>query len=119
MKDPFPIFVLDFFINKYVKKSIIDRHSLDLLISIDYFKDLSIDVEIFSKFLDETYDTDDLILFLFVRSCIEKEIKIMFIEKARDQIKIPHSEEREEHDGDIYLNDKVCLKSISNEIKNF
>jgi hypothetical protein len=37
------------------------------------------EIKIFSKFLNEEYDTDDLIFFLFVRSCIEKEMKIMFL----------------------------------------
>ena len=110
MKDPFPIFVLDFLINKFNKKSIIDRHALDLLISLDYYKENSIEVEIFSKFIDETFDTDDLIFFLFVRSCIEKEMKIMFIEKTREEIKLQFNEERKD-DNELYLNNGVCLKS--------
>jgi hypothetical protein len=110
--DPFPIFVVDFFINKFVKKPIVDQHALDLLMSIDHFKDFSHEIQIFRKFLTEEYDTDDLIFFLFVRSCIEKELKIMFIEKAREEIRAPISEEKDlKNSGSIYLNIRVCLKS--------
>jgi len=110
--DPFPIFVVDFFINKFVKKPIVDQHALDLLMSIDYFKEFSHEIEIFTKFLTEEYDTDDLIFFLFVRSCIEKEMKIMFIEKAREEMKGHVSEDKDfNNGGSIYLNIRVCLKS--------
>ena len=113
MKDPFPIFVLDFLFNKYNKKSIIDRHALDLLISVDYYRNYNKDVSIFAKFLDETYDLDDLIFFLFVRSCIEKEMKIMFIEKVKEDIKLKFNENKYE-ENEIYLNNKICLKSNKN-----
>lgn len=111
MKDPFPIFVLDFLIKKYIKKSLIDKNAIDLLISLDFYKESNKDVEIFSKFMNEVYDLDDLIFYLFVRSCIEKEMKIMFIEKAKEEIKLQFNENRED-DNDIYLNKKICLKSI-------
>jgi len=113
MKDPFPIFVLDFLYNKYNKKSIIDRHALDLLISVDYFRNYNKDVSIFANFLDETYDLDDLIFFLFVRSCIEKEMKIMFIEKAKEDIKLQFNENKYD-ENEIFLSNKVCLKSNHN-----
>ena len=109
--EPFPVFVVDFFINKFVKKPIVDQHALDLLMSIDYHKEINREVAIFTKFLTQEYDTDDLIFFLFVRSCIEKEMKIMFIEKAREDMKMHASEEKDSFSNDLFLNIKVCLKS--------
>lgn len=109
--DPFPEFVVDFFINKFVKKPMVDQHALDLLMSVDYYKDLNREVNIFSKFLRTEYDTDDLIFFLFVRSCIEKEMKIMFIEKARDEMKLHTNDEKISYTNELYLNIKICLKS--------
>lgn len=83
--------------------------------SIDYFKEINREVFNFTKFLTEEYDSDDLIFFLFVRSCIEKEMKIMFIEKARDEMKLHTSEEREfSNNNELYLNIRVCLKSKNN-----
>jgi hypothetical protein len=114
MKDPFPFFVVEFLTNKYVKKPIIDQHSLDILLSTDYFKTNSKEIKIFSKFLNEEYDTDDLIFFLFVRSCIEKEMKIMFIEKAKEEIKLQQYEDKEKIDTELYLNLKTCFRSTLN-----
>lgn len=110
-KDPFPIFCVEFMINKYVKKNLVDQHALDLLISVEFYKGKFKEIEIFNKFLNDEFDTDDLIFFLFVRSCIEKEMKIMFIEKAREEIKVQYNENRDEIDSDVYLNVKNCLKS--------
>lgn len=119
-KDPFPIFCVEFLINKYVKKNLVDQHALDLLMSVDFYKGKYREIEIFSKFLNEEYDADDLIFFLFVRSCIEKEMKIMFIEKAREEIKTQFNENKDEADTDVYLNVKNCLKSnlIINSVAN-
>lgn len=114
--EPFPVFVVDFFINKFVKKPIVDHHALELLMSIDYYKEINREVNIFTKFLTQEYDTDDLIFFLFVRSCIEKEMKIMFIEKARDDMKMHTSDDKDSYSNDLFLNIKVCLKS-KNKIK--
>ncbi len=90
----------------------IDQHALDMLLSVSFYRNKSSDIEIFSKFLNEEYDADDLIFFLFVRSCIEREMKLMFIEKAREEIKGQYQEDRDEIDTELYLNVKVCLKSM-------
>jgi hypothetical protein len=111
MTHSFPLFVLDFLVKKFVKKSIIDRNCLDLLLSVQYYKESIKEVEIFSNFLNESYNTDDLIFFLFVRSCIEREMGILFIEKARDEIKMQFNEEKDEDENEIYLNKKVCMNS--------
>lgn len=109
LNNPFPIFLYDYFVNKYVKKAIIDQQALNLLLSIEYFKNTNKDIEIFAKLLNEEYDNDDLVFFLFVRSCIEKETGIMFLEKAQDEINIQHMEEKDFIDTEIYLNSKLCL----------
>ncbi len=109
--DPFPNFCIEFLTNKYIKKPMLDKNALDILLSADYYKDKSKEVEIFVKFLLEEYDSDDLIFFLFVRSCIEKEMKMMFMEKAKEEIKIQYNDEREFIDTELYLSIKTCLKS--------
>jgi len=99
-------------LNKFVKKPFVDQNALDLLLSLDFYKKDYKDIDIFSKFINEEYDSDDLIFFLFVRSCIEKELKFMFVEKAKDEMKLQYQEEKENMDNDIYLNIKTCIKSI-------
>ena len=115
LNHPFPIFLYDYFVNKYVKKQIIDQQALNLLLSVEFFKETNKDIEIFSKLLSEEYDNDDLVFFLFVRSCIEKETGIMFLEKAQDEINLQHMEDKDFIDTEIYLNNRLCT-NIANTI---
>jgi hypothetical protein len=108
---PFPNFVLEFLSNKYIKKPSVDQHSLDLISSIDFFKNKDIIISIFSKFLNEELDSDDLEFYLYVRSCIEKELNIMFIELARQQIRKGTGLNQEEKSC---LNIKSCLNLANN-----
>lgn len=114
INDPFPRFVVEFLSNKYTKKHLMDKNCLDILHSSDCYKEKDKEIEIFMKFLTEEYDSEDLIFFLFVRSCIEKELKIMFIEKAKEEIKLQYNEEKGYIDTNLYLNIPSCMKS-----KNF
>lgn len=111
VNDPFPNFVIEFLANKYIKKPLLDKNTLDILLSADYYKNQSKDIEIFIKFITEEYDSEDLIFYLFVRSCIEKEMKMMFIEKAKEEIKIQYNEDKDFIDTELYLSIKTCLKS--------
>ena len=54
----------------------VDQHSLDLLLSVDFYMKTDEEVATFAKFLNEEYEPDDLEFFLYVRSCIEKEMKV-------------------------------------------
>ena len=112
---PFPLFVYDFLVNKYTKKAIIDQQALNILITIEYYRQSNKDINIFAKLLNEEYDNDDLLFFLFIRSCIEKETGIPFLEKARDELNLQHMEERNFIDTNVYLNHNICL-NIANAI---
>ena len=109
---PFPNFVMEFMNNKYVKKPTIDQHSLDLILSIDFYKTKDIIVNIFSQFLNEELDSDDLEFYLYARFCIEKELNTTFIELARQKNKKGKLNEEEK--------DKTCLsvKSCINIANN-
>jgi hypothetical protein len=110
---PFPNFVLEFLSNKYIKKPAVDQHSLDLILSIDFFKNKDLIVSIFSKFLNEELDSDDLEFYLYVRSCIEKELNTMFIEIARQQTK-KGTGLNEEEKSKSSLSIKSCLNLANN-----
>ncbi len=77
--------------------------------SIDFFSKKYEDIKIFSKFLTEEFDIDDLIFFLFVRSCIEKELKIFFLEKSKENIK-NFSNFDEVEQNNIFVPVKTCKK---------
>jgi hypothetical protein len=110
---PFPNFVIEFLSNKYLKKPLVDQHSLDLILSIDFYKTKDIIVEIFSKFLNEELDNDDLEFYLYVRFCIEKELNTTFIELSRQQnYKKGKSNEEEKEKNSLSV--KSCLNLANN-----
>ena len=110
---PFPNFVLEFLSNKYIKKPAVDQHALDLLLSVEFFKTKDTIVSLFAKFLNEELDPDDLEFYLYVRSCIEKELNIMFIELARQQSRKATSLNDEEREKSC-LSIKSCLNIANN-----
>lgn len=75
---PFPEFVYDFFKKRYGLQSIVQSSIWDLVYSVDKLRNETLEVGIFARFLDETYDVDDLLFFLYVRSVIQKELNINF-----------------------------------------
>ena len=110
---PFPNFVLEFFSNKYIKKPLVAQHSLDLILSIDFFKSQDIIINIFSLFLNEQLETDDLEFYLYVRFCIEKELNTTFIDLIRQKNKKGIKLSQEEN-FKYYLNVKSCINIASN-----
>lgn len=114
----FPHFVYEFLSNKYSKKTLIDQFAMNILLTCEYFKNENEEIRMFSLFLSELYTFDDIMFFLFLRSNIEKELKILFLEKAKDETKIQHMEDRDEILRDIHLNQKVIQKIIASVYNN-
>lgn len=109
---PFPIFVYQFLSSKHLKKPAIDQWALNMLLTIEHFKSINKEIEVFSKLLSEEYDNDDLVLFLFVRSCIEKEVKMAFPEKAQNETNLHHhAEGKDSIDTEWYLSCRSCFNS--------
>lgn len=108
---PFPNFVFEFLTNKYLKKPLVDQRSLDLLMSIEFFRNTDEIINIFAKFLNEEFDPDDLEFYLYVRTCLEKEIKVMFIEVARQMTRKAMGDD----ENVCALNVKQCL-NVANSV---
>ena len=102
--ESFPVFVGKLLISKYPKKSQLDQQTVNILSSVEFYAKTYKDVKLFSMFLTEEYDGDDLIFYLFVRSCIEKELKMFFLEKAKEKVKKGNSNVMD----DIYVPVKAC-----------
>ena len=117
LNDSFPDFVYNFLKNKNINKISIDKMCMNFLCSLEYYKSKYEEINNFSYFLSEYYNNDDLIFFLFVRNCIEKEIGLNFIEKAEDDIILQKKQYLMENlfDTEIYLNKKM-IKNIANII---
>ena len=109
-EESFPLFIYNSIIQKYNNKTQIVQFSLNLLESVDYFKNDFDDIKFFSYFLDESYNKDDLIFFLFLRNCIEKETQILFVEKVKDDINIQRKFSCKKNliDTEIFLNKDLC-----------
>ena len=108
--ESFPVFVGNFLLNKYQKKSILDQQTINILTSVEFYSRSLKDVKLFSKFLTEEYDADDLIFYLFVRSCIEKELKFFFLEKAKENVRSSSNAYDDLVSNDIYVPVKSCKK---------
>jgi hypothetical protein len=74
----FPIFVLKRLSNMVGLKTIMDQTCWDLLYNIHMYRRDYLEVEIFARFLQEFYDLDDLLFFLYIRSVISKVLHISF-----------------------------------------
>ena len=108
----FPNYVFKYLSNKYIKKPQIGQHSLNLILSLDYYKTSDLIVQIFSKFLNEEFDSDDLNFYLHVRFNIEKELNITYLElyhQKKKRIKLS-----EENDEEISLSSRSCLNLANN-----
>ena len=109
----FPSFVFEFIVNKYAKKQLIDQTCMNILLSLEYFKINYEDIRLFSDFLNENYNNEDFIFFLFLRSNIEKNLGVSILEKAKDDTIIQHKEDKEEIFMNLYLNQKQISKIIT------
>ena len=109
-KEPeaFPTFVGNFLLNKFSKKEMLYKKSIDFMLSLDFYGMKHKDIKVFQQFVTEEYDSDDLIFYLFVRSCIEKEQKQFFLERAKENLGqgLLYGQE----DDDILVPVKKCKK---------
>ena len=106
--EDFPTFVGNFLVNKFPKKDMLYKKSIDFMLSLDFYGMKHKDIRVFQQFVTEEYDSDDLIFYLFVRSCIEKEQKQFFLEKVKENLGqgLLYGQE----DDDILVPVKKCKK---------
>ena len=105
-------FVYDFICSKFNKKKFIDEYCMNLMLSTEFYQNQYEDIRIFSYFLSGRYGIGDVLFFLFLRNNIEKELNISFLDKAKDETKIQHKENKEYIFFEFYLNFHQCSKII-------
>ena len=103
--EDFPNFVGNYFMNKYNKKEIRDKKIIDFTTSINFYSRNYKDIQTFSSFLNENYDIEDLIFYLFVRNCIEKELKLFFFFFSKE-----FSNDTNNDTNEILVSVKACRK---------
>lgn len=69
----FPVFVSELFCKKYGLKSLVEQVCWDLVCNVQEYRGSYQEVDIFGCLLDEFYDPDDLLFFLYVRSVIQQQ----------------------------------------------
>lgn len=74
----FPVFVVRKLGTNVGLKSLVDQTCWDLLYSLHLYRRDYLEVETFARFLQEFYDHDDLLFYLYVRSVIAKVLHITF-----------------------------------------
>eukprot|EP00658_Telonema_sp_P-2_P020156 TRINITY_DN17951_c0_g1_i3.p1 TRINITY_DN17951_c0_g1~~TRINITY_DN17951_c0_g1_i3.p1 ORF type:complete len:519 (+),score=43.63 TRINITY_DN17951_c0_g1_i3:335-1891(+) len=68
----FPVFVNELFCKKYGLKSLVEQICWDLVCNLQEYRKSYQEVEIFGCWLDEHYDPEDLLFFLYVRNVIQE-----------------------------------------------
>ena len=76
--ESFPIFVMKQLCTLVGLKPIVDQFAWDLLWNAHQYRRDYLDIEIFMRFLQEIYDNDDLLFFLYARSVISKQLRIQY-----------------------------------------
>jgi len=74
----FPIFVVDLFSKKYGLKSLVESTTWDLLYSCDCLRGAFPDVEVFCRFVETSYDADELLYYCYVRSLTQSVLNANF-----------------------------------------
>jgi hypothetical protein len=74
----FPVFVVRNVGTRIGLKSLVDQTCWDILCTTHAYRRDYLELEVFARFLQEFYDHDDLLFFLYVRSVISKVLHVNF-----------------------------------------
>lgn len=74
----FPVFVVKRLSMKLGLRTIVEQTCWDLLYNAHTYRTDYLEVEMFCRFLQEFYDHDDLLFFLYVRSVVAKQLHVSF-----------------------------------------
>jgi hypothetical protein len=77
----FPIFVCRRLSLTMGLKKVVDQACWDLLYNVDKYRKDYLEVEVFARFLQEFYDYQDLLFFLYVRSVVSSVLHVTFRNK--------------------------------------
>ena len=63
---------------RYGLQQLVDQTAWDLLYTVNALRKTHLEIEIFAQFLQEWYDPDDLLFFMYLRSVIQKLLNVSF-----------------------------------------
>lgn len=68
----FPDFLYEFAAKRYGLKALVSNNCWGMVSSVELLRGQHVGIDLFGKFIEEYYDTTDLLFFLFTRSAIER-----------------------------------------------
>lgn len=74
----FPVFLVRQLSNMVGLKNLVDQTCWDFLYNAERYRSDYLEIEIFLRFLQEFYDQDDLLFFLYVRAVVARTLHISF-----------------------------------------
>ena len=76
----FPIFVIAHISKRYGLKTLVEQTAWDLLYTVSVMRKdkKNVEIEIFARFLQELYDPDDILFFMYLRSVTQKILGMQF-----------------------------------------
>jgi hypothetical protein len=74
----FPVFVVRRLSLTMGLKKVVDQTCWDLLLNIDKYRQDHLEVEVFARFVQEFYGQDELVFFLYARSCLANALHVNF-----------------------------------------
>lgn len=109
----FPDFVYDFVSKRYGLKALLSNYCWGMISSVELMRTQSDSIEIFGKFLEESYDSVDLLFYLFLRSVINR---VLEYSKGKTEEERGDSDSEEETEGKEHVKKKDS-KYVPKEVK--
>ncbi|EAS01770.2 hypothetical protein TTHERM_00564160 (macronuclear) [Tetrahymena thermophila SB210] len=78
---PFPQHVYETIKKKSKQQKQLEQQLVNLLVSVEFYSQKQPEIKLFQQFLQQNYDDDDLIFFLFARAISEKVVGVEFYQQ--------------------------------------
>eukprot|EP00948_MAST-09A_sp_MAST-9A-sp1_P003305 g3305.t1 len=85
MSNIFPVFIVDHLSKTFGLRTLVDRECWELMYHLHKLRKSNDELEFFARFLEEYYDPEDLLFYLFVRNIIERTLDISFAKRWSHQ----------------------------------
>ncbi|CDW71616.1 UNKNOWN [Stylonychia lemnae] len=98
--------VFDYLNQKFKQKKMLDQATIDFIVSIDYFRNQSTEVQTFYNFFIQNLEIKDLMFYLYMRSLAEKEINQVITRMNTGDVRL------------LKIPNQKCVKLIRNFFQN-
>jgi len=106
-----PVFVYDFFSKKYGLKGLVEQTCWDLVCNLEEYRASYQEVEVFGCFLEEKYDADDLLFFLYIRNVIQVQLEKTRGNLGPNSAKTGGGRGKSQREA-VRLTDRMCMGVI-------